>query len=309
MRTISITEVGLRDGLQNEAEFFPTAHKTALANLLIASGVRHLEVSSFVSPRAVPQLADAEELIEQLEKPDDLVLRALVPNERGAERAAHTGVDVWVTFMSASEKHSLANSNVSMDAAFERIKPLPAMAAQCNAKVCASLAVAFDCPFEGPTPVNQVVEVAKRFTAIGVNSLVLGDTIGTASPNRVITLVQSLQKHLPQLEITLHFHNTRGLALANVMAGIGCGIDRYESSVGGIGGCPFAPGATGNVATEDLVHLLIQQSIDSGIDLPLLIEAGQYLSAKLNRQLPAHLQHAAPVGEIYEFENFVRATG
>lgn len=309
MSTISVTEVGLRDGLQNEAEFFPTAHKAELANLLIASGVRHLEISSFVSPRAVPQLADAEALIEQLDKHDDLELRALVPNERGAERAAHTGIDVWVTFMSASEKHSLANSNVSMDDAFERIKPLPAMAAQCNARVCASLAVAFDCPFEGATPVTRVVEVAKRFEALGIDSLVLGDTIGSASPNRVKTLVESLQQHVPQLQITLHFHNTRGLALANVMAGIDSGVERYESSVGGIGGCPFAPGATGNVATEDLVHLLVQQGIDSGIDLQQLINAGQYLSGKLNRPLPAHLQHAAPVGEVHEFKNFARAAG
>ncbi|MEM7258251.1 MAG: hydroxymethylglutaryl-CoA lyase [Pseudomonadota bacterium] len=309
MKTITITEVGLRDGLQNEREFFPTADKAALANLLIASGVRQLEVSSFVSPKAVPQLADAEALIEQLDKPDDLVLRALVPNERGAERAAGTSVDVWVTFMSATEKHSLANSNASMEKAFERIKPLPQLAAQCNASVCASIAVAFDCPFEGATPVERVVEVAKRFEDIGVTSLVLGDTIGSASPNSVEALVNALQGQLPQLDITLHFHNTRGLALANVMAGIACGVNRYESSVGGIGGCPFAPGATGNVATEDLVHLLIQQDIDCGIDLSALIDAGRYLSTQLNRQLPAHLQHAAPVGEVYEFETFSRAVG
>jgi len=138
---------------------------------------------------------------------------------------------------------------------------------------------------------------------------VLGDTIGTASPTRVRVLVDSLQGILPDLEITLHFHNTRGMALANVMSGIACGVTRFESSIGGNGGCPFAPGATGNVATEDLVHLLIQEGIDTGIDLPALVNAGQYLSGQLDRQLPAHLQHAAPVGKIYEFNDFARATG
>lgn len=309
MKTVAITEVGLRDGLQNEPEFFPTSSKAALANRLISSGIRQLEVSSFVSPRAVPQLADAEALIEQLEKPDNLELRALVPNERGAERAASTGVDVWVTFISATEKHSLANSNTSIDKAFERIKPLPKLAEQCDASVCASLAVAFDCPFEGATPVSNVVEVAKRFEGNGVNSLVLGDTIGSASPKSVEAVLNALQQHLPKLEITLHFHNTRGLALANVMAGIACGVNSYESSVGGIGGCPFAPGATGNVATEDLVHLLNLQSIDCGIDLPTLINAGQYLSKQLNRELPAHLQHAKPVGKVFDFDVFTRAVG
>ena len=182
---ITVTEVGLRDGLQNEAEFFPTDKKIALANRLIDAGVRRLEATSFVSPKAVPQLADAEELVSGLNRTEGLVVEALAPNERGGTPAAAVGVDVWVAFMSVSEQHSLANSNSSVAQAFDRIRPLPALAAESGAVVSGALAVAFDCPFEGPTPIDKVVNIATQFREIGVSSLKIGDTIGTASPTRV----------------------------------------------------------------------------------------------------------------------------
>jgi len=244
------------------------------------------------------QLADAEKLIIGLESTKDLVVEALVPNERGGIRAAGVGVDVWVAFMSASERHSLANSNSSVDDAFERIRPLPALAVESGAEVSGALAVAFDCPFEGPTPIDHVVGIATRFQEIGVSSLKLGDTIGTASPARVRQLVSALSTELPDLELVLHFHNTRGLGLANVLAGIESGVSRFESSLGGIGGCPFAPGASGNIATEDLVHMLALEGMETGIDLNALIAAGQTLSALLQRNLPAHLQNAKPSGNL-----------
>ncbi len=306
---ITVTEVGLRDGLQNEAEFFPTDKKITLANRLINAGVRSLEATSFVSPKAVPQLADAEDLINGLDRTEGLVVEALAPNERGGSRAASVGVDVWVAFMSVSEKHSLANSNSSVDQAFDRIKPLPALAARSGAVVSGALAVAFDCPFEGATPIRRVVDIATQFQEIGVSTLKLGDTIGTASPTRVKQLVSALTAELPDLELGLHFHNTRGLGLANVLAGIESGVSRFESSLGGIGGCPFAPGASGNIATEDLVHLLELEGMQTGIDLNAIIAAGQELADVLQRKLPAHLQNAKPAGTLYRLEDTVRATG
>ena len=306
-QSVIITEVGLRDGLQGWPDLVPVAQKKKVANSLIAAGVRRLEATSFVSPRAVPQLADAEALIAGIERTDDLVIEALVPNQRGGERAA--GVDVWVAFMSVSETHSRANSNCSVDEAFERIRPLPAMAAQAGASVTAALAVSFDCPFEGRTPVEKVVALARRFQDIGVQSLKLGDTIGTASPGRVTQLIQTLSNAVPDMEIVLHFHNTRGLALANVMAGMNAGITRFESALGGLGGCPFAPGASGNVAPEDVVHMLAQEGVASGIDLDKLIKAGRAFGEILNTDLPAHLQKTQPVGVLHPFKDADRAAG
>ena len=306
-QAVTITEVGLRDGLQGWPNLVPVAQKIEIANSLIKAGVRRLEATSFVSPRAVPQLADAEALIAGIASTNELVIEALVPNQRGGERAA--GVDVWVAFMSVSETHSRANSNSSVDEAFERIRPLPEMAAQAGALVTAALAVSFDCPFEGRTPVENVVALARRFQDIGVHSLKLGDTIGTASPGRVTRLVEALARAVPEMEIVLHFHNTRGLALANVMAGLGAGITRFESALGGLGGCPFAPGASGNVATEDLVHMMVQEGVATGIDLDKLIEVGRAFGDALNTELPAHLQKAQPVGVLHPFNDAYRAAG
>lgn len=306
-QAVTITEVGLRDGLQGWPDLVPVAQKIEIANSLIKAGVRRLEATSFVSPRAVPQLADAEALIAGIVSTNKLVIEALVPNQRGGERAE--GVDVWVAFMSVSETHSCANSNSSVDEAFERIRPLPEMAAQAGASVTAALAVSFDCPFEGRTPVENVVALARRFQDIGVRSLKLGDTIGTASPGRVTRLVEALVSAVPEMEIVLHFHNTRGLALANVMAGLGAGITRFESALGGLGGCPFAPGASGNVATEDLVHMMAQEGVATGIDLDKLIEVGRAFGDALNTELPAHLQKAQPVGVLHPFNDADRAAG
>jgi hydroxymethylglutaryl-CoA lyase len=306
-QAVTITEVGLRDGLQGWPNLVPVAQKIEIANSLIKAGVRRLEATSFVSPRAVPQLADAEALIAGIASTNELVIEALVPNQRGGERAA--GVDVWVAFMSVSETHSRANSNSSVDEAFERIRPLPEMAAQAGALVTAALAVSFDCPFEGRTPVENVVALARRFQDIGVHSLKLGDTIGTASPGRVTRLVEALARAVPEMEIVLHFHNTRGLALANVMAGLGAGITRFESALGGLGGCPFAPGASGNVATEDLVHMMVQEGVATGIDLDKLIEVGRAFGDALNTELPAHLQKAQPVGVLHPYNDVYRAAG
>ena len=306
-QAVTITEVGLRDGLQSWPDIVPVAQKIEIANRLIAAGLRRLEATSFVSPRAVPQLADAEALIAGIERPDGMVIEALVPNQRGGERAAN--VDVWVAFMSVSETHSRANSNCSVDEAFNRIRPLPNMAAQAGASVTAALAVSFDCPLEGQTPVENVVALARRFQDIGVQTLKLGDTIGTASPGRVARLISALENAMPDMEIVLHLHNTRGLALANVMLGLAAGVTCFESALGGLGGCPFAPGASGNVATEDVVHMMVQEGVATGIDLDKLIETGRAFGEFLKADLPAHLQRAQPVGVLHKFEDPDRAVG
>lgn len=304
-----ITEVGLRDGLQNEPNFLATEKKSDIANRVIAAGVSRIEATSFVSPKAVPQLADAEDMIAGINRTDDLIIEALAPNKRGGLRAASANVDVWVAFLSASEKHSLANSNASIADAFERIVPMVQLAEDQNASITAAIAVAFDCPFEGATPVERVVKIAQNFFEIGVRTLKLGDTIGTASPSRVRALVSALTRELPEMELVLHFHNTRGLGLSNVLVGLECGVSRYEASLGGLGGCPFAPGASGNIATEDLVHLLHLEGVKTGIDLDALIAAGAVFSEHLGRKLPAHLQSARPVGVTYDFDSALCATG
>ena len=304
---VTITEVGLRDGLQNQTKHLSTDHKIKVGSGLIKAGIKRLEATSFVSPRAVPQLADAEALVKKLKQNNEIILEALVPNQRGGERA--TDVDIWVTFISASEKHSLANSNCSISEAFERISVLPKMAAQVGAKVAAAIAVAFDCPFEGETPIGQVINLAKRFEDIGVSTLKLGDTIGSASPRRVTGLLEALNSEVPRMEIVLHFHDTRGLGIANIMTGMQCGVTRFETSAGGIGGCPFAPGASGNVATEDVVHFLNLEGVQTGINLERLIKVSSLLTNYLNTQSFAHLQNASPVGVLQDFDNALKAIG
>ena len=309
MTVVSITEVGLRDGLQAESAPFSTEQKVELANKLLAAGVRRLEAASFVSPKAVPRMADAEAVVKGIDRPDGLTLEALVPNVRGGERAAAVNLDVWVPFISASETHSLANANSGVEEAFARIRPLPEMAAQAGATTSAVIVTAFDCPFEGQTSVEQVIRIAKWFEGIGVTTLKLGDTIGTASPTRVKKLVSELQRQVPSMELVLHFHNTRGLGLVNVLAGIESGVTRFEASIGGIGGCPFAPGATGNVSTEDVVHMLHLENMETGIDLNKLIEAGRYVADVFDRPLPSHVLNAGPVGTLHHFDKGQRAIG
>lgn len=306
---MEITEVGPRDGLQNEAKPVSTRTKVELTRRLVAAGVRQFEITSFVSPRAVPQMADAEAVIDGLDLPDDVILQALVPNLRGAERAARTRVHEWVCFMSATESHSQANSNCSVAEAVGRFEPVMALAKDVGHRPVAALAGAFGCPFEGVTPVDRVVSIARDLHAMGIDELKLGDTIGTAIPSQITQVVHALELALPDLKLVLHLHDTRGLSLANVMAGMAAGIHRYESALGGIGGCPFAPGATGNVATEDLVHFLHAEGHETGLDLDALIATGHWLSGELGRELPARLLKAAPIGATSPLAGVTRAVG
>ena len=303
---VTLTEVAPRDGLQNEGHPVTTAQKI---ERIARAGMRRFEATSFVSPRAVPNMADAEEVVKAAREVPDLFLEALVPNLRGAERAAGLGLDEWVCFVSASESHSQANSNAETRVALERLQPVIDLARSEGVVPVGAIATSFGCPFEGDVPVDRVVWVATEMAGMGLKTLKLGDTIGTAWPSRVRELVGAVRAALPEVELVLHLHNTRDMSLANVLTGLEQGVLRYESSLAGTGGCPFAPGATGNVSTEDLVHFLTLEGHRTGLDLDALIEAGHWFETVLERKLPAHLLRASPVGATVDLAVTRRAVG
>ena len=263
-RSVLVTEVGTRDGFQVEANFIPTESKAAVINALIDAGVRSFEATSFVSPRAIPQLADAAQVMDMLQRKPGVRLSALVPNARGAERAAAAKVDMMICFVSASESHCQANLNKPIYKALADFDEFVPIASQYNIPVRGAIAVAFGCPFEGDVPVDSLLRIAEAYHSRGVRHLTLGDTTGMATPPVVERAVHALQTRFPDMAIALHFHNTRGVGLANVIVGLQLGIREFESSIAGLGGCPFAPGASGNICTEDLVYLLHESGYETG---------------------------------------------
>lgn len=291
---IDITEVGLRDGLQSEPRHVPLEEKIELARALVAAGLRSFELTSFVSPRAVPQLADAAALFAALRDLPQVELSALVANERGVSRAIDAGAKALVFFASASESHNLKNINSTRQASLERFEKMAALAQGSGMEIHAAVATAFGCPFEGEVPVAEVVRMAKAYAALGASRIKLGDTIGTATPDQVTRLVQALRAELPETELCLHFHNTRGVGLVCVWQGIAEGVRRFESSIGGLGGCPFVPEATGNIATEDLVYLLHESGYQTGIDIAALPPIVQSAQAAVGHDLPGLYGKAGP---------------
>ena len=305
---VRVTEVGTRDGFQSEERFIDTAVKAEIIDALIAAGVRHIEATSFVSPRAVPQLADAHEMLSLLTRRKDASIAALAPNARGAERALGAGVDEIVCFVSASEMHNRANLNASIDESLANVDEVAAIV-RGKVHVRGAVACAFGCPFEGEVPVEAAMRVVDHYAKLGVDALTLGDTTGMATPPTVARLVQAVAERYPSLPIALHFHNTRGVGLANVMTGLDLGVREYESSIGGLGGCPFAPGATGNICTEDLVYLLKESGFDTGIDLDALIGVARRVESVIGRQLPGQVMKAGPRLRKYALEGARRAQG
>ncbi|SEN31605.1 hydroxymethylglutaryl-CoA lyase [Halomonas caseinilytica] len=293
-RRVQVTEVGPRDGLQNEPVILSTAEKLELIHALLDAGVRAFELTSFVSPRAVPALADADELAAALRERRDVHLSALVPNPRGAERALAAGVDAVVLFVSASETHNTKNVNRSVAASLEGFEAVARALEGSGIELRGAIATSFGCPFEGEVAVSDVGRIARRFAALGVRHVSLGDTTGMATPPLVTERIRHLREVAPEIVPTLHFHNTRGIGLANVMQGLALGVDRYESAIGGLGGCPFAPGASGNIASEDLLYLLDEMGIETGLDLEGMIEAAGVASRLMGRPLPAQVSRAGP---------------
>jgi hydroxymethylglutaryl-CoA lyase len=292
-RRIHIQEVGLRDGLQAESGFVPTADKIALADALSRAGLAKIEVSSFVSPKAVPVLADAVEVFGGIERLPGVVYSALVPNLRGAERAIAAGAIEMNLVMSASESHNLSNLRMTRAQSFAGLMEVAALAHSHGKRANVSLSCSFGCPMEGEVAPDVVLDWCARFVdELGAHGITLCDTTGMAYPGQVAELTQRVRERWPGLELTLHFHNTRGMGLANVLAGIAAGADRFDASLGGIGGCPYAPGATGNVCTEEIVHALELMGYATGVDLTMLLQAAQRLQELLGHEVPSQIVKA-----------------
>lgn len=290
---VEVYEVGPRDGLQNELRMVPTRDKVRLIRALIEAGMKRIEVTSFVSPRWIPQLADAEEVIRQVGQVEGVAFSALVPNLKGLQRARDAGLQEAAVFLSASESHSKKNINKSIEEAIAVSGEVARSAAQAGMRVRGYLSVVWGCPYEGPIGVDRVVEICRRLADMGLYQVSLGDTIGIGTPKQTEQILEALLKHLPASLFALHLHDTRGTALANALVGLGAGIQTLDASIGGLGGCPYAPGAAGNLATEDLVFMLQGMGIDSGVDLERLVAAGELAQELIGRKLAGKYLQAA----------------
>ena len=293
-RRISICDVGLRDGLQMEARFVPTEDKIALVHALSAAGLRKIEVTSFTSPNAIPALRDAEVVMRNIERHPGVTYTALVPNARGAERAIESRVDELNLVMSVSGTHNLANLRMTSMQSFAALSQVVAMAQGAGVPVNVSLSCVFGCPMEGDVALSTVCDWVRRFADLGVRRITLCDTTGMAYPTQVAQVSAAALARWPDAAFTLHFHNTRGMGLANVLAAIDAGASRFDASLGGLGGCPYAPGASGNVSTEDMVHALELMGYDTGIDLPALLAAAHRLPEVIGHDIPSQLAKAGP---------------
>jgi len=292
-RRIFMQEVGTRDGLQNEAVFVPTEKKIELVNALSKTGLAKIEVTAFVSPKAIPALKDAEQVLMEIHREPGVIYSALVPNVRGAERAVESRADELNLVMSASESHNLSNLRMTREASFGALSDLVKVVSSTGIKINVSLSCSFGCPMEGDVPGQEVMDWCQRYVEdLGATGVTLCDTTGMAYPSQVAQLVSTFKARYPETELTLHFHNTRGMGLANVLASIDAGADRFDASFGGIGGCPYAPGASGNVCTEEVVHALELMGYNTGVHLEALLDAARALPALIGHDVPSQILKA-----------------
>jgi hydroxymethylglutaryl-CoA lyase len=289
---VRIVEVGPRDGLQNEKTIIPAATKIALIDRLSATGLRTIEATSFVSPKWVPQLADAAEVFAGIAKKPGVAYPVLVPNLQGYERARAVGASEVAVFTAASEAFNRKNINASIDESIERFVPVLEQARADGVKVRGYVSTVLGCPYQGEVPVADVVRVARRLHELGCYEVSLGDTIGIGTPGKARAMLRAVAAEVPMGALAVHFHDTRGQALANILACLEEGVSVVDSAVSGTGGCPYAKGATGNVATEDVVYMLEGLGIATGIDLPALVETGLWLSAQLGRETGSRVARA-----------------
>jgi len=290
---VSIREVGPRDGLQNENPV-PTDAKVRLLDALSQTGVRRIEAVSFVHPKAIPQMADADEVWKAAAKNPDVRYSALVPNSRGAQRALDAGFTEIEVVVSASDTHNRRNLNRSTAESLDDIAALIDALHSAGATAEVVVATSFGCPYEGDVDPARVASVVDRVVADGADRVAFGDTTGMATPPRVVAVVSRVREEHPDVPMLLHFHNTRGTALANVYAALELGVTEFDASVGGLGGCPYAPGASGNVATEEVVHMLHDMGIETGIDLEALLDAARLAEEIVGRDLPSGVLRAGP---------------
>ncbi len=289
---VSVYEVSPRDGLQNEAAPIPLEGKVRLVEALVAAGLKRIELTSFVSPRWVPQLADADELVRSIVVPPDVSFSALCPNAKGLERARAVGLPEIAVFMSASETHNKKNTNKTIEQSFETFREVVPPALEAGLRVRAYVSTVWGCPYEGAVPIERSLSITQTLLELGCYQVSLGDTIGVGTPLETRNLVSQFLREIPAAKLALHFHDTRGTALANALVGLELGVRDFDASVAGLGGCPYAPGAAGNLATEDLVYMLHGMGVHTGIDLDLLIEAGRVAETVVGRRLPGKVHQA-----------------
>jgi hydroxymethylglutaryl-CoA lyase len=298
-KRLYVNEVATRDGFQNEAAFIDTDDKIGLIDQLSACGYAKIEVTSFTSPKAIPALRDAETVMHGIQRAPGVVYTALVPNVRGAERALSCNVGEVNLVMSVSESHNRSNLRMTREQSFAQLSDVIEAVCSTGVAINVSLSTAMGCPMEGDVPAATVLEWMQRFAERGVNGFTLCDTTGMAHPAQVRALSARAREAFGALELTLHFHNTRGMALANTLAALDAGIVRFDASLGGLGGCPYAPGATGNVCTEELVHMLELDGYDTGVNLDAVLEAAARLPALVGHDVPSQILKAGRSTDLH----------
>jgi len=272
---VTIVEVGPRDGFQNEKQFIPTKKKIDIVNALAKTGLKNIQVTSAVHPKAIPQLADAEEVMTKMERLPGVSYRILAPNLKGVQRSIPLKPDMINLMMSISESHNRSNANRSIAESLEDFENIVPMIHDAGISVIGGSACALGCPFEGKIPIRQFEKAVDRYNAMGIRSVGIADTIGTANPQQVYDMTSHMLDKYPDIHFHMHLHNTRGLALANILAAMQAGISEFDAAIGGLGGCPYAPNASGNIATEDLVSMLTQMGIETGVDLDALLKVSE----------------------------------
>lgn len=289
---VTLCEVGLRDGLQNETKILQTSDKLAIANDLIDAGLKVIELGSFVSPKAVPQMADTDELFLKLQDVENVEFRALIANKKGVERAISCKCRKVKLNVSASLGHNLANLNMTPEESVAGFEEIYNIAVDHGLEVSGSISMPFGSPWEGKISLGSVESIVEAYLKVGIDEISLSDASGMAVPNQVYSICSNMQKNYPQVKWWLHFHNTRGMAIANIVAAMQAGITRFDSSLGGLGGCPFVPGAAGNVASEDTVHMMDEMGIDTGIDVLELIDTARKMQKLIGHDMDSYILKA-----------------
>lgn len=292
--SIELLEVGPRDGLQMESTVVPTAVKVELIERLMRAGLKRIEVTSFVNPKKVPQMADAEELLSRLKRPDDVWFTGLVLNRKGLDRAIAAGCNEIGMVVVASDTFNRRNQGVSTEESITAWLEIAEAAKAAGVRAQVSVSAAFGCPFEGEVPVQRVIDIAKRVAEAEPHEICFADTIGVGVPSQVIEILTKAREALPGVRLRCHFHNTRNTGIANAFAAVQAGAVALDASIGGVGGCPFAPAATGNISTEDLLYMLDRSGFETGVSLPAMIETARWLQEQLGRPIPGMLMKAGP---------------
>jgi hydroxymethylglutaryl-CoA lyase len=304
MKRIYFNEVVTRDGFQNEPNFIPTEEKIRLIDELSLCGYAKIEVTSFTSAKAIPMLRDAEEVMGRIQRVAGVEYTVLVPNVRGAERAMESKADEFNLVMSTSETHNLTNLRMPRENSFAALKDVIALAAG-QIPINVSLSACFGCPMEGDVPADEVIRWSDRFAELGVRGLTICDTTGMAHPAQVAQLTRTLRERFKDLQLTLHFHNTRGMGLANVLASVQEGIDRFDGSLGGLGGCPYAPGASGNICSEDAIHMLANMEYETGVDVQRLLAVARKLPGIVGHEVPGQVAKAGCIQDLHPEPDYI----